>query len=220
MSANLRKKSFKLFKTPKKIIPGPILGQDRPEKNSAKCLFEALGTKLLGCFPSGYFVLLGFRVCFELLKQVISPFRKCTGYCGMNMSTNMALKTRTWCYSSDQALRKCKGFLVLIWSTEIALYFRTEWYLPCYCCTAAVCETSCPPQQQREQGLPAAVPGLATRSYTAATAGVAVRCCCCLWPLGGGYTNLVEGHTSRLRSKQALAPTVSQWHSADSEKHN
>ena len=37
MSTNLRKKSFKLFKTPKKTIPGPILGQDRPEKNSDKC---------------------------------------------------------------------------------------------------------------------------------------------------------------------------------------
>ena len=42
MSANVRKKIvFKFSKTPKKIIPGPILGQDRPEKNSAKCLFEA-----------------------------------------------------------------------------------------------------------------------------------------------------------------------------------
>ena len=27
-------------KTPERIIPGPILGQDRPENNSAKCLFE------------------------------------------------------------------------------------------------------------------------------------------------------------------------------------
>ena len=48
------KKSFKLFKkvsnlskTPKKIIPGPILGQDRPEKNSAKCLFEAARFRVL-----------------------------------------------------------------------------------------------------------------------------------------------------------------------------
>ena len=35
-------------KTPKKIIPGPILGQDRPdEKNSAKCLFEAARLRVL-----------------------------------------------------------------------------------------------------------------------------------------------------------------------------
>ena len=31
------------------------------------------GIELLGCFPRGYFVLLGFRLRFELLKQVISP---------------------------------------------------------------------------------------------------------------------------------------------------
>ena len=47
MSANLRKKSFKLFKNPEKLIPGPILGQDRPEKNSAKCLFEAARFRVL-----------------------------------------------------------------------------------------------------------------------------------------------------------------------------
>ena len=33
-----------------------------------------LGIKLLGCFPRGYFVLLGIRGIFELLKQVISPY--------------------------------------------------------------------------------------------------------------------------------------------------
>ena len=41
MSTNLLKKSFKLLKKPEKKIPRPILGQDQPEKNSAKCLFEA-----------------------------------------------------------------------------------------------------------------------------------------------------------------------------------
>ena len=42
------KKNFWNFsKTPNKIIPGPILGQDRPEKNSAKCLFEAAGFRVL-----------------------------------------------------------------------------------------------------------------------------------------------------------------------------
>ena len=30
------KKSFKLFKNPEKKIPGPILGQDRPGKNSCQ----------------------------------------------------------------------------------------------------------------------------------------------------------------------------------------
>ena len=37
MSTNLLKKVSNFSKIPKKIFPGPILGQDRPEKNSAKC---------------------------------------------------------------------------------------------------------------------------------------------------------------------------------------
>ena len=42
------KKKFQTFqKKPKKIIPGPILGQDRPEKNPAKCLFEAARFRVL-----------------------------------------------------------------------------------------------------------------------------------------------------------------------------
>ena len=42
MGANLRKKVSNFSKTPKTIIPGPILGQDRPEKNSAK-MFVRIG---------------------------------------------------------------------------------------------------------------------------------------------------------------------------------
>ena len=43
MSTNLRKKKFQTFqkKTKKHFASGPIFGQDRPEKNSAKSLFEA-----------------------------------------------------------------------------------------------------------------------------------------------------------------------------------
>ena len=37
MSTNLQKKSITLEKKTKKIIPGQMLGQDRPEKNSIKC---------------------------------------------------------------------------------------------------------------------------------------------------------------------------------------
>ena len=47
MSANLRKIVSNFSKTPKKIFPGPILGQDRPENNSAKCLFEAARFRVL-----------------------------------------------------------------------------------------------------------------------------------------------------------------------------
>ena len=48
MSTNLLKKSFKLLKKPEKKIPRPILGQDQPEKNSAKCLFVAARFRVLG----------------------------------------------------------------------------------------------------------------------------------------------------------------------------
>ena len=41
-----KKKSQNFSKTPKKN-PGPILGQDRPEKNSAKCWFEAARFRVL-----------------------------------------------------------------------------------------------------------------------------------------------------------------------------
>ena len=44
---NLRKKSFNFSKNSEKIIPGSILGQDQPEKNSAKCLFEAARFRVL-----------------------------------------------------------------------------------------------------------------------------------------------------------------------------
>ena len=42
-----KQKNSNFFKTPKKNIPGPILGQDRSEKNSAKCLFEAARFRVL-----------------------------------------------------------------------------------------------------------------------------------------------------------------------------
>ena len=134
----------------------------------------------------------------------------------MNMSANIALKTRTRCYSFDQYVRKCNDSLVVNMIKKCFIFpdkvVSTVLLL--------LCETSCPPRQQ-EQGLPAAVPGLGTTD-------VKLHCCCCCWccsPVllllwfghthaykncasgGGGYTYHVEGHT---RSKQALTSTVSQ----------
>ena len=69
---------------------------------------DFLGIKLLGCFPRGYFV---FYLVLEVFSSFSSrsypPVRKRTDHCGMNMSTNIALKTRTRCYSFDQYARKC-----------------------------------------------------------------------------------------------------------------
>ena len=41
------KKLSNLKKKTKKVIPGPILGQDRPEKISARCLFDAARFRVL-----------------------------------------------------------------------------------------------------------------------------------------------------------------------------
>ena len=47
MSTNLQKKVSNFSKTPKKNHSWANLGQDRPEKNSAKCLFEAARFRVL-----------------------------------------------------------------------------------------------------------------------------------------------------------------------------
>ena len=148
------------------------------------------------------------------------------------MSTNIALKSRTWCYSFDQSLRKCKGSSVLLWSTRIALYLRTEWYLPCFwwcvwnimpTATARAGFTPCGARtcdHQREATLLLLLVVLQSVAVVAVVWAYARTKQLCLWLLGGGYTNHVEWHNSRLHSKQALTSTVSQWQTADSDKHN
>ena len=96
------------------------------------------------------------------------PVRKCTDYCGMNMSTNTALKTRTRCYSFDQYVRKCNDSLVFNMMAKKSFFFPDRVVSTVL---LLLCETSCPPQQQ-EQGLSAAVPGLANTDTK-------LHCCCC-----------------------------------------
>ena len=127
-------------------------------------------------------------------------------------------------------LRKCDDSLVVDMMAKKSWYCRTEWYLLCYCC--CVKHPAHPNSKSRFYPLRCQDSRTPTRSYTAAAAAVAVRCCCCCAlgtrthtrtvPLTSGwrYAYHVEGHTSRLRSKQALTSTVSQRQSADSEKHN
>ena len=180
--------------------------------------------------------MLGFRVRFELLKQVKFPGPKFTDNCGMNTFTNMALKTRTWCYSFDQYVRKCNDRLVVNMINKITMCFRTEWHLLCYCCR--VKHPAHRSSKSRVYPLRCLDSGSPPRSY-AADAGDGVCCWCCspvlllLW-FGNTYAHKsctsdlrVQGiHTmsketpSRLRSKQALTSTVSQCQSTDSEKHN
>ena len=146
------------------------------------------------------------------------PVRECTNCCGMNISTTIALQTRTRCHSFDQYVRKCNDSLVLNTMTKKSFFFRTEWYLLCYCCCVKHpahrnsksrvyplrCQDSRPP----------------TRSYTAAAAGVAVRCCCCCGlgtrthtrtvPLTSGWRVYKQPRRGTHCSKQTLTSTVSQ----------
>ena len=125
-------------------------------------------------------------IAFYLISEAFSsfssrsypPVRKRTGHCGMNMSTNIALKTRTRCYSFDQNVRQCNDSLVVNKLAKKKLYFRTVWYLLCNCCCVKHpahrnSKSKVYPLRSQDSRPP-------TRSYTAAAAaGVAVRCCCC-----------------------------------------
>ena len=116
------------------------------------------------------------------------PVRKCTDYCGMNTSTNMALITRTRRYSFDQSVRKCNNSLVVNMINKNCFIFpdrvvSTALLLPC--------ETSCPPQQQEEKGLPAVVPGLGTTDAK-------LHCCC--WCCSPVLLLLWFGHTHAHRN--------------------
>ena len=117
------------------------------------------------------------------IRDRYPPVRKCTDYCGMNMSTNTALKTRTRCYFFDQSLRECDG------SSSINMMNKNCIILPDRVVSTVLlllCETSCPPQQQ-EQGLPAAVPGLGSTD-------VKLHCCRC-WCCSPVLLLLWFGHT-------------------------
>ena len=145
------------------------------------------------------------------------PVRKCTDYCGMNMSTNIALKTRTRCYSFDQYVRKCNDSLfVNTMMAKIALYFRTEWYLLCYCC--CVKHPAHRNSKSRVYPLRCQDSGPPTRSYTAAAACVAVRCCCCCGfgtrthtrtvPLTSGWRVYIPRRGTHLQRAQQAGPDI------------
>ena len=115
----------------------------------------------------------------SLSSRSYPPVRKCTDYCDMNMTTNMALKTRTRCYSFVQSVRKCNDRLGSHMTNKNCITFPDR-----VVSTASSCCVKHPahrnsksrvyPLRCQDSRLPT------TRSYTAAAAaGVAVRCCCC-----------------------------------------
>ena len=146
------------------------------------------GIKLLGCFPRGYFVFLVLEVFSSFSSRLYPPVGKRNDHCGMNMSTNIALKTRTQCYSFDQNVRKCKESLVVNMMVKKMFIFPDRVKSTVL---LLLCETSCPPQQQ-EQRLPAAVPGLATTDAK-------LHCCCC-WCCSPVLLLLWFGHTHAHKS--------------------
>ena len=131
----------------------------------------------------GYFVYLVLEVFSSFSSRSYPPVRKRTDHCGMNMSTYIALKTRTRCYSFDRYVRKCNDSLVFNMMAKKIIIFPDRVVSTVL---LLVCETSCPPQQQ-EQGLPAAVPGLATTDAK-------LHCCCC-WCCSPVLLLLWFGHT-------------------------
>ena len=127
----------------------------------------------MGCFPREYisfYLVLEFVSSFS--RRSYPPVRKCTDYCGMNMTTNMALKTRTRCYWFDQSVRKCDGSLVVNMMNKNCIIFPDR-------VISTVLLLLCVKHHAHRNSKSRVYSGPPTRSYTAAAGGVAVRCCCC-----------------------------------------
>ena len=133
----------------------------------------------MGCFHRGYSFYLVLEFVSSFSSRSYPPVRKCTDYCGQNMSTNMALKPRTRCYSFDQSLRECNVSLAVNMMNKNCVIF------PNRVICAAVLLLLCVKHHAHSNSKSGVYPlrcqdsGPPTRSYTAAAAGVAVRCCCC-----------------------------------------
>ena len=107
------------------------------------------------------------------------PVRKCTDYCGINMSTNIALKSRTRRYSFDQSLRKCKRKFSFNMINKNCIIF-TDRVISTVLLMMCVKHHAHRNSKSRVYPLWCQDLRPSTRSYTAsAAAGVAVRCCCC-----------------------------------------
>ena len=90
------------------------------------------------------------------------------------MSTNIALKSRTRCYSFDQYVRKCNDSLVLNMINKKCIIFPDI-----VVSTVLLLHPAHSNSKSRVYPLRCQDSGPPTRSYTAAAAGVTVRCCCC-----------------------------------------
>ena len=132
---------------------------------------------MLACFPrdNSFYLVLEFVSTFS--SRLYTHGRKFTDYCGINMSTNMALKNRTRCYSFDQYVRKCNDSLVVDMINKNCNLFPDRM-------VSSVLLLLCVKHHAHHNSKSRVYPmrcqdsGPPTRSYTAA-AGIAVQCCCC-----------------------------------------
>ena len=160
------------------------------------------------------------EVFSSLSSRSYPPVRKRTDHCGMNMSTNIALKTRTRCYSFDQYVRKCNDSLVVNTMAKKIVFFS-------YRVVSTVLLLLCVKHHAHRNSKSRVYPLRCrdseppTRSCNAAAAGVAVRCCCCCgvgtrthtrtMPLTSGWRVYIPRRGTRQEGcKQALTSTVSQ----------
>ena len=168
---------------------------------------------------------LGFRVRFELPKQVISPRPKMYRLLWYEYDYQHGIKNPNTVLLVRPNVRKCNERLAVNMINKKCITFPDR---VASTVLLLLCETSCPPQQQ-EQGFTRC--GARTRDHRREAplllllvfaAGVAVRCCCCCGlgtrthtrtvPLTSGWRVYIprRRRPSRLRSKQALTSTVSQ----------
>ena len=146
----------------------------------------------------------------------------------MNMSTNMAFKTRTRCYSFDQSFRKCDGSLVVNMIKNYIVF--PDRVIPT---AVLLLLLLCVNHHAHRDSKSRVYSGLPTRSYTAAAAGVAVRCCCYCGlgtrmhrrtvPLTSGWRVYKPRRGAHQQPAQEAGPDIYRLgvtERADSEKHN
>ena len=167
---------------------------------------------------------ISFYLVLEFVSSFSSrsypPVRKRTDYCHMNMSTNMALKIRTRCYSFDQSVRKCDDRLVVNMMNKNYIIFPNS-------VVSTVLLLLCVKHHAHRNSKSKVYPlrcqdsGPPTRSYTAAAASAAVRCCCCCGlgtrthtrtvPLTSGWRVYIHT-TSRDTPSSLGCPASRPWH--------
>ena len=125
----------------------------------------------------GYFVLIGSRVRFELLKQVISPSPKMYRLLWYEYEYQHGIKNPNMVLLLRPISRKCNGSLVVTMNKNCIIFpDRVISTLLLLLCVKHHAHRN---SKSRVYPLRCQDSGPPTPSYTAAAGGVAVRCWCC-----------------------------------------